>query len=179
MTFDTQKLRDVVLATTHIKPTDAIQFPNRMLERVNELARIIASCCQRIEALDTITQSTAAALVRHGVTEADDPGEAIDVLIADKDREIKRLREAQTWQPIESAPIGKNTDGMVWLLLAWGPECDQSIGSGFRWRDKWFAAATFYRFGQDRSYELREAEVRPTHWMPLPAGPAALSGDNP
>lgn len=75
------------------------------------------------------------------------------------------------WQPIETAPITKNPDGLIWLMLAFGPEGDQSIGHGFRWRDKWFAAATFYCLGQDRKYELREIEVQPTHWMPLPAPP--------
>jgi hypothetical protein len=41
--------------------------------------------------LDMVINSVAAALERAGVTEVDDPGEAIDVLVADKDAEIARL----------------------------------------------------------------------------------------
>ncbi|KRG49312.1 DUF551 domain-containing protein [Stenotrophomonas beteli] len=77
------------------------------------------------------------------------------------------------WQPIETAPVGKNADGVTWLFLAWGPEGDQSVGEGFRWRDKWFAGATFYCAGQERKYEIRETEISPTHWMPLPSVPEA------
>lgn len=65
----------------------------------------------RIEAQDIIVSSVAAALARQGVTEADDPGEAIDVLVADlrgvashetlvaqaAADEIERLRTALLW----------------------------------------------------------------------------------
>ena len=44
--------------------------------------------------LDIVINSVAAALERAGVTSVDDPGEAIDVLVADKDAEIAQLREA-------------------------------------------------------------------------------------
>jgi len=44
--------------------------------------------------LDMVINSVCAALERAGVTEVDDPGEAIDVLVADKDAEIAQLREA-------------------------------------------------------------------------------------
>ena len=43
--------------------------------------------------LDMVINSVAAALERAGVEAVDDPGEAIDVLVADKDAEIARLRE--------------------------------------------------------------------------------------
>lgn len=89
--------------------------------------------------------------------------------------EIERLR--QPWQPIETAPIGNNPDGFIWLMLAWGPEGDQSTGNGMRWRDKWFAAPAFYCLGQERKYAFKETEIQPTHWMPLPELPAALSGE--
>lgn len=66
-----------------------------MIEAVNALPELLATIdaqAARIEAQDIIVSSVAGSLARHGVTEADDPGEAIDVLVADKDAEIARLR---------------------------------------------------------------------------------------
>jgi len=48
----------------------------------------------RRKMLDMVINSVAAALGRAGVTDVDDPGEAIDVLVADKDQKIAQLREA-------------------------------------------------------------------------------------
>jgi hypothetical protein len=90
---------------------------------------------------------------------------------------IEQVRQSRgepvAWQPIETAPVGKNPDGTTWCLLVYGPDGDQSVGHGFRWRDKWVAAGTFYRLGQERKYELREVEVQPTHWMHTPELPDA------
>ena len=63
----------------------------RTAETIETLEAEIAS---RKSVLDLIVNSVCAALERAGVESVDDPGEAIDVLVADKDREIARLREA-------------------------------------------------------------------------------------
>lgn len=76
---------------------------------------------------------------------------------------------APGWQPIETAPTGKK--GWTWMNLAWGPEGDQSTGLGMRWGDRFFAAGVFYCLGQEKQYEIREVEVRPTHWMPTLGAP--------
>ncbi len=74
------------------------------------------------------------------------------------------------WQPIETAPTG--VKGYAWMMLAWGPEDDQNTGAGMRCGEKFFAAATFYRLGQEKQYEMREIEVRPTHWAPMLPAPS-------
>lgn len=53
---------------------------------------LISDNRSRRNMLDMVINSVAAALERAGVKAVDDPGEAIDVLIADKDKEIARLR---------------------------------------------------------------------------------------
>lgn len=75
------------------------------------------------------------------------------------------------WRPIETAP--KGAKGVAWMLLAWGPEGDQSVGDGMRIGDKFYASGTFYRMDQEKKLEFREIEVLPTHWMPIPPAPAA------
>ncbi|VVE33927.1 hypothetical protein [Pandoraea commovens] len=79
--------------------------------------------------------------------------------------------DASQWQPIETAPRGAK--GVCWMLLAWGPEDDQTTGNGMRIGDRYFAAGSFFCIGGDKPFEFREIEVSPTHWMPLPAAPAA------
>lgn len=83
--------------------------------------------------------------------------------------QAKPEQAAQQWHPIETAPAGAT--GYAWMMLAWGPEDDQNTGVGMRDGDKFYASATFYRLGREKQYEFREIEVRPTHWMPLPASP--------
>ena len=78
------------------------------------------------------------------------------------------------WQPIETAPEGKV--GYSWMLLAWGPEEDQSVSHGMRWGDRFFATGTFHCLGKDKRFEFREIEIKPTHWMPLPAAPETPEG---
>lgn len=73
------------------------------------------------------------------------------------------------WRPIGTAPKGAN--GYCWMNLAWGPEGDKSTGVGMRWGDRFFAAGTFHCLGQEKRYEFREIEVKPTHWMPLSRAP--------
>lgn len=79
------------------------------------------------------------------------------------------------WSPIETAPKGEK--GCSWMLLAWGPEEDKSTGYGMNVDGKFYASATFYCLGQDRLCQMREIEVNPTHWMPLPAAPEAPMKD--
>jgi hypothetical protein len=81
---------------------------------------------------------------------------------------------ADQWQPIDSAPKGAN--GLAWMLLAYGPADEQTVGVGMRFHDQFFAASTFYKGGPagERQYIFRENEVHPSHWMPLPAPPRAL-----
>ncbi|GAA4169340.1 hypothetical protein [Shinella granuli] len=79
----------------------------------------------------------------------------------------------EEWQPIETAP--KGVRGVAWMLLAYGPEGDQTVGVGMRFHDQFFAASTFYTGGphDGRQFEFREHEVRPTHWRPLPTPPSS------
>lgn len=73
---------------------DGFDGPNArlLIEAANALPQLLDRVARAEATLDVITRSTAAALARHGVTEADDPGEAIDVLVVGKDRDIARLR---------------------------------------------------------------------------------------
>lgn len=75
------------------------------------------------------------------------------------------------WHDISTAPKGER--GIAWMLLAYGPHDDQSVGVGMRFQDQFFAASTFYVGGPagGRQYSFREHEVFPTHWMPLPGLP--------
>ncbi|HEX7387848.1 MAG TPA: hypothetical protein VF285_11335 [Castellaniella sp.] len=88
--IDTQKLRNrsqwIALRAEedfalHYKIADALDAQAAEIARLKDLQEIISL-------------SGAAALERAGVETVDDPGEAIDALVADKDREIARLREA-------------------------------------------------------------------------------------
>jgi hypothetical protein len=86
------------------------------------------------------------------------------------------------WQDISTAPKGSN--GVAWMMLAYGPDDDQTVGIGMRFHDQFFAASTFYKVGpaRERQYIFREHEVHPTHWMPIPPAPRArtlLQGDKP
>ncbi len=78
------------------------------------------------------------------------------------------------WLPIETAPEVKGE--CLFCEIAWGPEGDQSVGNGMRWQGRWFAAGTFHALGQERRYEFREIEVKPTHWRRGPDAPA-LTGN--
>lgn len=82
-------------------------------------------------------------------------------------------REHSQWHGISGAPKGAR--GTSWMLLAYGPEGDQSVSVGLRFHDKFYAAGTFYVGGRfdERQFALKEHEVTPTHWMPLPAAPKA------
>lgn len=74
------------------------------------------------------------------------------------------------WQPIETAPKGAH--GYSWMRLKWGAEGDQSSGDGMRWGDRFFAAATFHRLGQEQRFQMEIIEVKPTHWMPSTEAPS-------
>ena len=74
------------------------------------------------------------------------------------------------WQPIETAPKGVN--GISFMGLAWGPDDDRSTGAGMQIDGKFYAAGTFFCAGsKEKPFEIRECEVKPTHWMPLPPAP--------
>jgi len=77
------------------------------------------------------------------------------------------------WHPIDSAPEGAN--GIAFMMLAYGPADDQSVGIGMRFHDQYFAAGAFYVGGpaSGRQFAFREHEVRPTHWKPIPLAPQA------
>lgn len=76
------------------------------------------------------------------------------------------MSEKNEWKPIDSAP--DNEGRPLFCELCWGPEGDQSVGSGFRLDGKWYAAGVFYCLGQEKRFEIREVEVQPTHWRPRP-----------
>lgn len=71
------------------KPHDAAILA--IIEKVRAQDAELAS---RKRMLDMVINSVAAALERAGVTSVDDPGEAIDVLVAEKDQKIAQLHEA-------------------------------------------------------------------------------------
>lgn len=72
--------------------------------------------------------------------------------------EIARLKAAQTWQPIETAP----KDGSTVLLRGRG---DHRIADGY-----WLQDA----YGGLGAWVWPYVHSEPHHWMPLPAGPDAL-----
>jgi len=65
-----------------------------MLEAANNIDALTAEVTRQNARFDILALSVASALGRHGVTSVDDPGEAIDVLVAEKDQKIAQLREA-------------------------------------------------------------------------------------
>lgn len=69
--------------------------------------------------------------------------------------EVERLEQAQTWQPIATAP----TDGTIVLLCTAGwHKCEEGWFEGDGWHTDW-------------NY------IDPTHWLPLPAPPAPPQGE--
>lgn len=94
----------------------------------------------------------------------------------DKQQQSQPAPIPTDWRPIETAPEVKGD--YFWCFIAWGPDGDQSTGTGFRWRGKWFAAGCFYRGGSDRQFEWQEIEVKPTHWQPLPPAPTNKENTN-
>lgn len=82
------------------------------------------------------------------------------------------------WQPIETAPRGTprvtGAKGYSWMLLAI-PDDEGGFHcvNGMRCGDSFYAALTFHCGGpwDGKQVHLREIEVSPTHWMPLPSPP--------
>lgn len=68
------------------------------------------------------------------------------------------------WRPINTVPQGPF--GYYFLRLAWKQGDEWVVADGMRWKDKFFAAVIFYNGGPAnfRQYEIREAEVFPSHW---------------
>lgn len=97
---------------------------------------------------------------------------------ATADALIAALPELQGWQPIETAPEGTpkkpGAKSYCWMMLAI-PDEDGGYHtvSGIRCGDSFFASLTFYRGGawDTRQLHLKEVQVYPTNWMPLPAPP--------
>jgi hypothetical protein len=75
--------------------------------------------------------------------------------LADRDATIARLREAQAWQPIETAP----KDGTE--VLAWR--------GGRRGIVRWHENSSYW---DEWHRPTAHCRVEPTHWMPLPLTPA-------
>jgi hypothetical protein len=73
------------------------------------------------------------------------------------------------WLPIETAPGGE----YFFATIAWGLPGQQCTGDAMRYKDKWIAAAVFYKGGprDSRQFEYREVEVEPTHWSPAALPP--------
>ncbi len=82
---------------------------------------------------------------------------------------------ASPWQPIETAPTGKK--GIAFMRLAWGHDSDKRIGDGVRIGDTFYASGVFFCAGGVKPIEIREVQVNPTHWMPLPAAPVSEQGE--
>lgn len=167
MTINTQKLRERIDAA--IKRITSGSAPMRVPAENTDPDLVLADAKTALEAqaaeiahrkstFDLIVNSVCAALERAGVEAVDDPGEAIDVLVAGKDREIARLKAAPVWQPIETAP----KDGSTVLLRGRG---DHRIADG-----SWLQAA----HGGLGAWVWPYVHSEPHHWMPLPAGPDAL-----
>lgn len=76
-------------------------------------------------------------------------------MVSDLVSELRRLREAQTWQPIETAPKNDGEDIIV-------VDSSGLVGQGFFDR-----CNAVWRWLDDEPICL------PTHWMPLPSGPDA------
>lgn len=81
-------------------------------------------------------------------------------------------KDGDGWRPIESAP---EVPGKYFFCrLAWGPEQDKSTGDGFRFEGRWYAAGNFHapnKAYNERQNIIKELEVTPTHWQPLPQPP--------
>lgn len=84
-----RRAKEFLAKSTALNHTKFIQLANP-----SAILDLIRDNKSRRNMFDMVINSVAAALERAGVTEVDDPGEAIDVLVADKDAEIARLREA-------------------------------------------------------------------------------------
>jgi hypothetical protein len=153
--------------------------PDEGGEPCPDCAAIAAGGAQEVDVFEWLeTELSAISCRYHGDPSYDHDAywmkDRVMKLIADARKAFPLPRVAATaWQPIETAPLGAK--GYCWMNLAWGPEGDVSTGVGMRWGDRFFAAGSFYCLGQEKRYEFREIEVKPTHWMPLPAAPAAAS----
>ncbi len=76
-----------------------------------------------------------------------------------------RVREAQQWQPIETAP----KDGTVVMVCnedgAWIAKYVPIYPSGYRAENPWFSLML------NHNHMRKGKPFGPTHWMPLPAPP--------
>lgn len=71
-----------------------IEAVNALPELLDQIDAQTAEIARWKDLFEMASKSVCAALARHGVQSVDDPGEAIDVLMAHKDAEISRLTKA-------------------------------------------------------------------------------------
>jgi len=86
--------------------------------------------------------------------------------------------QAREWQPIETAPRGKTVlvhyknklgNGRTMRGCYYLPETLESDTEESGWADEgWYEQSEAYEY-------LMPLDGDPTHWMPLPAAPAAIS----
>ena len=90
--------------------------------------------------------------------------------------EYVRADLAPQWRDIATAPIGVAKNGKLpicWMRLAWEYGGEYSTGDGMRIGDNFYAVSTYYTGGpfNSKQFTMKESEVTPTHWMPLPTPP--------
>lgn len=162
MSIDTKKLRQAAASVrAFLKP---------------EYGREIAAAADHIDA-----QAAEIAELQKRDVAADAALKEAASVITDRNAEIAALR--QPWRPIETAP----KDGRE--LLCWREDCGQFIASytspnAFPMTqaeiDLVDEEALFTRdwFTQWPQALRLDGSETPTHWMPLPAPPVALSGES-
>jgi len=85
--------------------------------------------------------------------------------IEELEAELARLREAQAWQPIETAP----KDGTLFVAVGFVKEHAYATVGGF---ELWDIEEGIWGFHDHNASEWFEDEKDwPTHWMPLPEPP--------
>lgn len=95
----------------------------------------------------------------------------VEAQLAELRAQVAELRaKVPVWQPIETAPKGKN--GISFMQVAYGSEEDQKVNIAVQIDGNFYAGGIFYCLGnKEKPFEIRETTVQPTHWQPLPAAP--------
>lgn len=199
MSIDTKKLREALQrvprqpwskyrATVSIPETEefaglALSISGLQKSYARALAGYIAAAnpattAAMLDHIDALTAEVEALRIQN---------EGYDGSIAKRDLEIERLRQA--WQPIETAP----KDGTLILLGREEQEECPAISVPGYWQEGFpdgvdymgigdgFVDVRHQEFSGGRDFgaaRCRHAPNQPTRWMPLPAPPAALSGES-
>lgn len=138
------------LAYTKGTTFDAIAFA----EKIAELEREACAMVCDDPAMIGMSAEDCAAAIRMGVPET------------------TRALILQEWQPIETAP----KDERILLLFDTPIFTDINVAIG-KWKDDRYASnpRPYWTHDRERSVGTRETRKnQPTHWMPLPSGPASL-----